>query len=43
MGGLSDTILGLSWSWSHGSWISNYLCNQCTTKVSLKPTHGEVY
>jgi len=22
-------IQGLSWSWSYGSWIYNYLCNQC--------------
>ena len=21
--------VGLSWSWSYGSWIDNYLCNQC--------------
>jgi len=20
---------GLSWSWSYGSWIYNYICNQC--------------
>ena len=22
-------IAGPSWPWSHGSWIHNYLCNQC--------------
>jgi len=22
-------IEGPSWSWSYGSWIINYLCNQC--------------
>ena len=22
-------IKGLLWSWSYGSWIYNYLCNQC--------------
>ena len=29
------------WSWSYGSWIYNYLCNQCITTnvVSLK-THS---
>jgi len=21
--------VGLSWSWSYGSWIYYYLCNQC--------------
>jgi hypothetical protein len=38
---------GPSWSWSYGSWINNYLCNQCliiTTKVvSSNPIHVEVY
>jgi hypothetical protein len=36
-----------SWSWSYGSWIYKFLCNQCllhTTKVvSSNPVHGEVY
>ena len=33
------------WSFWYGSWIYNYICNQCvTTKfVSWKPAHGEVY
>jgi hypothetical protein len=37
--------LGSSWSWSYGSWIYNYMCNQCrTTKVvNSNPAHGEVY
>ena len=26
---------GLSWSWSHGSWIYNYLCNQCLSPLKL--------
>ena len=25
----------LSWSWSHGSWIYNYLCNQCLSPLKL--------
>jgi hypothetical protein len=26
----SSNVLSVpSWSWSHGSWIHNYLCNQC--------------
>ena len=25
----------LSWSWSYGSWICNYLCNQCTSPLKL--------
>ena len=24
-----------SWSWSHGSWIYNYLCNQCPSPLKL--------
>ena len=27
--------LGLLWSWSHGSWIYNYLCNQCLSPLML--------
>ena len=26
---------GLSWSWSYGSWICNYLCNQCLSPLTL--------
>ena len=26
---------GLSWPWSYGSWIYNYLCNQCLTPLEL--------
>jgi len=26
---------GLSWSWSYGSWIYNYLCNQCISPLML--------
>jgi len=26
---------GLSWSWSYGSWINNYLCNQCLSPLTL--------
>ena len=25
----------VSWSWSHGSWIYNYLCNQCQSLLTL--------
>ena len=31
---------GPLWSWSNGSWIHNYLCNQCP---SLDFAHGEMY
>ena len=24
-----------SWSWSYGSWIYNYLCNQCLSPITL--------
>jgi hypothetical protein len=34
-----DTVntfrLGPSWSWSNGSWIYNYLCNQCISPLML--------
>jgi len=26
---------GLSWSWSYGSWIYNYLSNQCLSPLKL--------
>jgi len=26
-------VEGPSWSWSYGSWIYNYLCNQCLSPV----------
>ena len=26
---------GSSWWWSYGSWISNYLCNQCLSPLKL--------
>ena len=26
---------GSSWSWSYGSWIYNYLCNQCLSPLTL--------
>jgi len=25
----------LSWSWSYGSWIYNYLCNECLSPIKL--------
>ena len=25
----------VSWSWSYGSWIYNYLCNQCLSPLKL--------
>ena len=31
----NDNHQGLSWSWSHGSWIYNYLCNQCLSPLKL--------
>ena len=36
-------LLGLSWSWSYGSWIYNYLCNQVpitTNIVSSNPAQA---
>jgi len=26
-------VAGPSWSWSYGSWIDNYLCNQCISPL----------
>jgi hypothetical protein len=36
---------GPSWPWSHGSWIYNYLCNQCLSPLMLCSNLdlGEVY
>ena len=34
---------GSSWSWSYGSWIYNYLCNQCLSPLNVmssNPTHA---
>ena len=28
-------VWGPSWSWLHGSWIYNYLCNQCLSSLML--------
>ena len=28
-------LKGSSWSWSYGSWIYNYLCNQCLSPLTL--------
>ena len=28
-------LKGLSWSWSYGSWIYNYLCNPCLSSLTL--------
>jgi len=30
-----DYIGGSSWPWSYGSWIYNYLCNQCLSPLKL--------
>jgi len=27
--------VGPSWAWSYGSWIYNYLCNQCLSPLLL--------
>ena len=31
----SEQIKGESWSWSYGSWIYKYLCNQCLSPLKL--------
>ena len=30
-----EFLLELSWPWSYGSWIYNYLCNQCLSPLML--------
>jgi len=30
-----EGLLGPSWPWSYGSWIYNYLCNQCLSPLML--------
>ena len=30
------TFQGPSWPWSYGSWIYNYLCNQCLSPLMLR-------
>jgi hypothetical protein len=32
---LLNVIKGQSWSWSYGSWIYNYLCNQYLSPLKL--------
>jgi hypothetical protein len=32
---ISILIEGPSWPWSYGSWIYNYLCNQCLSPLML--------
>ena len=29
-------LLEPSWSWSHGSWIYNYMCNQCLSPLTFR-------
>ena len=29
-------FMGPSWSWSYGSWIYNYFCNQCLSPLNLR-------
>ena len=40
---LITELQGSSWSSSYGSWIYNYLCNQCLSPLNLNPADGEVY
>ena len=32
---LPKKVEGPLWSWSYGSWIYNYLCNQCLSPLTL--------
>jgi hypothetical protein len=42
---IKNRLKGLSWSWSYGRWIYNYLCNHCLSPLTLwVRTHSvEVY
>jgi len=31
----SSILYGPSWSWSHGSWIYNHMCNQCLLPLKV--------
>ena len=33
----------LLWSWSYGSWISNYMCNQCLSPLTFEYRSCEVF
>jgi len=32
---IQGKMRGPSWPWSYGSWIYNYLCNQCLSLLML--------
>jgi hypothetical protein len=32
---ISIEFIAVAWSWSYGSWIYNYLCNQCLSPLML--------
>ena len=39
-------VIPITWPWSYGSWIYNYLYNQCLSLLKMwvrTPAHGEVY
>jgi hypothetical protein len=40
---ISILIEGPSWPWSYGSWIYNYLCNQCLSPLMLLVHEWKVY
>ena len=42
---MSCNCQGPSWSYTYGSWIYSYLCNQCLSPniANSNPAHGEVY
>jgi len=35
LGLTSSNFLGSFWPWLYGSWIYNYLCNQCLSPLKL--------
>jgi len=35
VGEFTQVPKGPSWSWSHDSWIYNYLCSQCLSPLNL--------
>ena len=38
----NNTLEGPSWSWSYGSWIYNYLCNQFVRLMMFNNTFNNI-
>jgi hypothetical protein len=38
----NNTLEGPSWSWSYGSWIYNYMCNQFVRLMMFNNTFNNI-